>query len=119
MAESYSAAAVAMGHLAPKRAIRRAQCRRYVTVNAAEFADTPKGQPGRPSRSLTLEQAAALLMASEGAWSAYISRPAAGQFAVPSARPVSALKHHATATLSPAERDQLRTALTKIIVQLS
>jgi integrase len=66
MAASYSTAAVAMGHLAIKRAIRRAQARRYVTVNAAEFADTPKGQPGRPSRSLTLDQAAALLKASDG-----------------------------------------------------
>ena len=35
-----------MGHLAFKRAIRRAQARRYVTIDAAEFADTPKGQPG-------------------------------------------------------------------------
>jgi integrase len=66
MALSYSTAAVAMGHLALKRAIRRAQARRYVTINAAEFADTPKGQPGRPSKSLTLDQAGALLKASEG-----------------------------------------------------
>jgi integrase len=66
MAASYSTAAVAMAHLALKRAIRRAQARRYVTINAAEFADTPKGQPGRPSRSLTLEQSAALLKASDG-----------------------------------------------------
>jgi integrase len=66
MADTYSTAAVAMGHLALKRAIRRAQARNYVTVNTAEFADTPKGQPGRPSKSLTLQQAAALLKASEG-----------------------------------------------------
>jgi hypothetical protein len=66
MAASYSTAAVAMGHLALKRAIRRAQARRYVTINAADFADTPKGQPGRPSKSRTLEQSAALLTASEG-----------------------------------------------------
>ncbi len=66
MADSYSTAAVAMGHLALKRAIRRAQSRRYVTVNAAEFADTPKGLPGRPSKSLTLQQSAALLKASDG-----------------------------------------------------
>lgn len=66
MASSYSTAAVAMGHLALKRAIRRAQARRYVTINAAEFADTPKGQPGRPSKSLTLDQSAALLKGSHG-----------------------------------------------------
>ena len=66
MAASYSTAAVAMGHLALKRAIRRAQARRLVTLNPAEFADTPKGQPGRPSKSLTLQQSAALLKASQG-----------------------------------------------------
>jgi integrase len=66
MAASYSTAGVAMGHLALKRVIRRAQARRYVTIDAAEFAETPKGQPGRPSRSLTLDQAAALLRASDG-----------------------------------------------------
>jgi integrase len=66
MAQTYSTAAVAMGHLALKRAIRHAQARRYVAVNAAEFCETPKGQVGRPSRSLTLEQAVALLKASDG-----------------------------------------------------
>jgi integrase len=66
MADSYSTAAVSMGHLALKRVIRRAQARRYVTINAAEFADTPAGQPGRPSKSLTLQQSAALLNASDG-----------------------------------------------------
>jgi integrase len=66
MAASYSTAAVAMGHLALKRVIRRAQARRYVIINAAEFADTAQGQPGRPSKSLTLQEAAALLRASDG-----------------------------------------------------
>ena len=50
MAASYSTAAVAMGHLALNRVIRRAQAHRYVTINAAEFADTRKRQPGRPSK---------------------------------------------------------------------
>ena len=50
-----------MGHLALRRAIPRAQARRYVKINAAEFAGAPKGQPGRPSKSLTLEQSAGLL----------------------------------------------------------
>jgi integrase len=66
MAASYSTAAVAMGHLALKRVIRRAQARRYVTINPAEFAETPAGQPGRPSKSLTLQQSAALLKATQG-----------------------------------------------------
>src|SRR5215469_885274 len=44
-------------------------------INAAEFADTPKGQPGRPSKSLTLQQSAAVLKASHGTRiGAYIAR---------------------------------------------
>jgi hypothetical protein len=43
MAATYSTGAVAMGHLPLKRVIPRAQARRYVTINAAEFADTPRG----------------------------------------------------------------------------
>jgi hypothetical protein len=55
-----------MGHLALKRAIRHAEARRYVTVNAAELADTPVGQSGRPSKSFTLDQSVALLKVSPG-----------------------------------------------------
>jgi integrase len=66
MATSYSSAAVRMGHLALKRALRQAQARRYVAGNAAELADTPTGQAGRPSKSFTLQQSAALLNASKG-----------------------------------------------------
>jgi hypothetical protein len=44
MAKSYSTAAMVMGHLALKRAIRRTRARRSVTLNAAEFCETPKGQ---------------------------------------------------------------------------
>lgn len=46
--------------------IGRIGSRRCVTMNAAEFADTPKGQAGRPSKSLTLDQAAAMLRVSGG-----------------------------------------------------
>jgi len=66
MSQTYSTAAVRMGHLALKRAIRHAQARRYVTVNVADLADTPAGQPGRPSKALTLSQSAALLKVSSG-----------------------------------------------------
>jgi hypothetical protein len=38
MAACFGTAAVAMGHVALKRVIRRAQARRYVTINAAEVA---------------------------------------------------------------------------------
>jgi integrase len=74
MAERYSSAAVAMGHNAPTRAIRHAEARDLVGRNVATLVDTPKGQVGRPSKSLTLDQASALLKVSEGTrMHAYIS----------------------------------------------
>ncbi len=66
MAQRYSSAAVAMGHNALTRAIRHAEARDLVGRNVAMLADTPKGQAGRPSKSLTLQQASALLAAAEG-----------------------------------------------------
>jgi integrase len=66
MARNYSSAAVAMGHNALTRAIRHAEARDLVGRNVAVLVDTPKGQVGRPSNSLTLEQASALLAAAEG-----------------------------------------------------
>jgi integrase len=66
MARRYSSAAVAMGHSALTRAIRHAEARDLVGRNVAMLVDTPKGQAGRPSKSLTLDQASALLHAAEG-----------------------------------------------------
>ena len=63
MAAGYSTAAVTMGHLALKRAIRHAEANDLVSRNVATLADTPKGQDGRPSKSLTLEQAVAVITA--------------------------------------------------------
>jgi integrase len=63
MAARYSTAAVSMGHLALKRAIRHAEADDLVARNVAALADTPKGQQGRPSRSLTLDQAIAVMTA--------------------------------------------------------
>ena len=63
MAARYSTAAVTMGHLALKRAIRHAQASDLVARNVATLADTPKGQDGRPSKSLTLDQAIAVITA--------------------------------------------------------
>jgi integrase len=63
MAAGYSTAAVSMGHLALKRAIRHAEAGDLVSRNVAALADTPKGQEGRPSKSLTLDQAAAVITA--------------------------------------------------------
>ena len=47
------------GHLRLKRAIRHAQASDLVAGKVAILADTPKGQHGRPSKSLTLDQALA------------------------------------------------------------
>jgi integrase len=66
MAGSYSTAAVRMGHLALKRAVRFAAARDLVGRNVAELAETPAGQEGRPSRSLTLQQSATLITATAG-----------------------------------------------------
>jgi hypothetical protein len=63
MAAGYSSAAVTMGHLALKRTIRHAEANDLVSRNVAALADTPKGQPGRPSKSLTLDQAMAVITA--------------------------------------------------------
>lgn len=48
-----------------RRSIRRAQARERVKRNVALLCDCPVGQDGRPSKSLTLEQAEALLAAAE------------------------------------------------------
>jgi integrase len=66
MASRYSSAAVAMGHSALRRAIRHAEARDLVGRNVAVLVDTPRGQAGRPSKSLSLEQASALLAAADG-----------------------------------------------------
>jgi integrase len=54
-----------MGHLALKRAIRHAEASDLVSRNVAALVDTPKGREGRPSRSLTWEQAVAVITAAE------------------------------------------------------
>jgi integrase len=61
MAAGYSSAVVTMGHLALKRTIRHAEANDLVSRNVAALVDTPKGQEGRPSKSLTLEQAIAVI----------------------------------------------------------
>ena len=63
MAAGYSTAAVSMGHLALKRAIRHAEANDLVSRNVAILADTPKGREGRPSKSLTLDEALAITAA--------------------------------------------------------
>jgi integrase len=65
MAASYSSAAVTMGHLALKRTIRHAEANDVVSRNVAALVDTPRGQEGRPSKSLTLDQAVVIIAAAK------------------------------------------------------
>jgi integrase len=64
MATRYSSAAVTMGHNALTRAIRHGESQDLVGRNVAGLVETRKGQAGRPSRSLTLQQATALFRVS-------------------------------------------------------
>jgi integrase len=61
MAAGYSSSAVTMGHLALKRAIRHAEANDLASRNVATLVDTPKGQEGRLSKSLTADQAVAMI----------------------------------------------------------
>lgn len=53
-------------HSILKRAVTRAQKRDKVKRNVVLLCEIPQGQEGRPSKSLTFDQAAALLAAAEG-----------------------------------------------------
>lgn len=53
-------------HSLLSRAVRRAMARDLVKRNVVELTDPPRGQKGRPSKSLTFEQARDLLAAAEG-----------------------------------------------------
>lgn len=50
-----------------RQAIRRAQARDLVKRNVALLCDLPKGQPGRPSKSMTRQEAERLLQAAQEA----------------------------------------------------
>jgi integrase len=55
-----------------RRSIRRAQRHDLIGRNVAELADLPEGQPGRPSRAMTQQQAAKVLDAATGRPTAYV-----------------------------------------------
>ncbi|MGI5168196.1 site-specific integrase [Spirillospora sp. CA-253888] len=59
--EHLTTSSLGIVHSILKRSVRRAARRDKVGRNVAELVDTPEGKPGRPSRSLTLEQAKAVL----------------------------------------------------------
>jgi integrase len=55
-----------VAHNAIERAIRHAEANDYVRRNVASVVRPPSGQPGRPSKSLTFDQANSLMAAAEG-----------------------------------------------------
>jgi integrase len=63
LAAGNSSRTVTLAHNALTRALRHAEANRHVAHNVATLVDTPKGQPGRPSKALNAEQAAAVLKA--------------------------------------------------------
>jgi hypothetical protein len=68
LAARLSTRTVQIAHNVLVRAIRHAERDDMVGRNVAALVDAPKGQQaGRPSKSLTLEQAVALMAAAEGA----------------------------------------------------
>jgi integrase len=66
IAATRSSRTVVVAHNALDRAIRHAEANDYVRRNVASLVRPPSGQPGRPSKSLTLDQANTLLAAAEG-----------------------------------------------------
>jgi integrase len=74
MASSYSITTVSMARNALSRVLRYAMARKLISLDVADLANTPEGQAGRPSRSLSTAQVEALLHASENTWMhAYIA----------------------------------------------
>jgi integrase len=74
MAKTHATRTVQKGHNCLTRAIRQAEGQDLVRRNVSALVDTPRGQPGRPSPSLTLEQATTLLdAASKSRLHAYIA----------------------------------------------
>jgi integrase len=55
-----------------RRSIRRAQKHGLIGKNVAELVDLPEGQPGRPSRAMTEEQAGKVLATAKGSGNAYL-----------------------------------------------
>src|ERR1039457_1957856 len=66
LSESLSTRSLRLVHQIIERAIRPAQAADLVGRNVASLVAAPEGKGGRPSRSLTLDQAAAVLEAAKG-----------------------------------------------------
>ncbi len=65
MAGTHATRTVQKAHNCLTRAIRHAEAQDLVRRNVSALVDTPRGREGRPSQSLTLEQATTLLAVAE------------------------------------------------------
>ena len=65
MAATHSTRTLQKGHNCLTRAVRQAEGQDLVRRNVSALVDTPRGLEGRPSQSLTLAEASALLEAAE------------------------------------------------------
>ena len=65
MAETHATRTLQKAHNCLTRAVRHAEGHDLVRRNVSALVDTPRGLEGRPSQSLTLDQAGALLEAAE------------------------------------------------------
>ena len=63
-ARTHSTDTVSIARLGLERSIRHAEANDLADRNVADLVDTPQGRAGRPSKALSLEQAAALLRVS-------------------------------------------------------
>lgn len=67
LAASRSTATVGIAHWALTRSITRAQAKSLIARNVLALTGTPEGHTGRPSRSMTLAEATALLTVAQAA----------------------------------------------------
>ncbi|MFE1309941.1 tyrosine-type recombinase/integrase [Streptomyces sp. NPDC058755] len=67
-AEVLATQSLKMVHSILRRSISHAQRRGRAVRNVAELVEVPDGRPGRPSKSLSLEQGEAVLRGKEGSW---------------------------------------------------
>jgi integrase len=95
-----------------RRSIRRAQVHNLIGRNVVELIDLPVGQPGRPSRAMTQEQAARVLKTASGRGTGYVrvvkasrGRYGATHAATESGQLACGTKPHKNATITEVSRE--------------
>ena len=90
-----------------RRSIRRAQVHKLIGQNVIELIDLPSGQPGRPSRAMTQQQAGKVLKAARGQVTGFVKvvkasngRYGATHAATASNQLACGTKPHAKATIT-------------------